>query len=95
MSGAGRSAVRAVIRGRVQGVYYRGWTEEEANRRGLAGWVQNMPDGSVKAQFAGPEAAVEAMLAALWQGPRDAEVAAVEVERLAEIPPIAGFRINR
>lgn len=95
MTGDERIAVRAVIRGRVQGVYYRGWTEERANRLGLAGWVQNMPDGTVKAQFIGPRPAVESMLEACWDGPRDAEVTAVETERLDEIPPLKAFRVNR
>ncbi len=86
---------RVTIRGRVQGVYYRGWTEAEATERGLAGWVQNMPDGTVLAQFLGPEDAVSAMVAACWEGPRDARVEAVEVEPIEPVPPIAGFRIHR
>jgi len=87
-------AVRARIRGLVQGVYYRAWTKEQAEARGLAGWVQNMPDGTVLAQFAGPRATVENMLAACGTGPRDASVDAVEVEDLAELPPVSGFEIH-
>ncbi len=88
-------AVRARITGRVQGVYFRAWTEEEATRRGLAGWVQNMPDGSVLAQFVGPAAVVGEMLTACQQGPRDARVERVVAEPVSPVPPLQGFRINR
>ncbi len=90
-----RIAVRARITGRVQGVYYRGWTAEQAERRGLAGWVQNMPDGSVLAQFIGPEAAVAAMIEACREGPSDARVEEIKTERVEPVPEIPGFRINR
>jgi len=95
MSGEDRIAVRAVIRGRVQGVNYRAWCQEAARARGLAGWVQNEPDGSVKAQFAGPRAAVEDMLAACRAGPRDARVTGIETEALDHMPPIRDFLVNR
>ena len=42
-------SVRAVISGRVQGVWYRAWTEKEATERGLSGWVRNCSDGTVEA----------------------------------------------
>ena len=50
------SAVRVRITGRVQGVYFRGWTRDEAARLGLDGWVRNEADGSVTALIAGPAA---------------------------------------
>lgn len=75
MSEAGESkAVLVRIEGRVQGVWYRGWTVEEAVRRGLRGWVRNRTDGSVEALFAGPVVAVDEMVAACWQGPPSARV---------------------
>lgn len=74
---------RVRVFGRVQGVWYRGWTVETARRRGLCGWVRNRSDGSVEAVFSGPAAAVEAMIAACREGPPAARVTAVEVE-LAE-----------
>lgn len=96
MSGDGDRVARCVvIRGRVQGVYFRAWTEEQATKRGLAGWVQNMPDGSVKAKFIGPEAAVAIMIEACRFGPRDARVDTIEVSGVEPLPPIEGFRINR
>jgi len=51
-----------VVRGRVQGVGYRAFVEDEARQRGLEGWVRNRRDGSVEAVFAGPAADVEAAI---------------------------------
>ena len=52
----------ARIIAQVQGVWYRGWTGEEALKCGLRGWVRNRRDGSVQALFAGPVIAVEEMI---------------------------------
>ena len=70
-------AVAVRIEGRVQGVWYRGWAVEEAERRRLRGWVRNRSDGSVEALFIGPEAAVAEMVAACRHGPSAAKVTAV------------------
>ncbi len=86
----GSKIVRVRIEGRVQGVWYRGWTVQEAMRRGLRGWVRNRSDGSVEALFAGPQPAVDAMLEACWQGPPAARVARVMATADAE-PEAAGF----
>ena len=72
-------AVRhVVIRGRVQGVGYRAWTEYTALGRGLAGWVRNRRDGSVEAVFSGPAEAVADMVDACRRGPRGARIDAVD-----------------
>jgi acylphosphatase len=84
-------AVRVRISGRVQGVFFRAWTRDNATRLGLAGWVRNRADGTVEAVFAGPEADVDRMVNACWQGPDYAWVDAVVVEA-AEMPKEAGFR---
>ncbi len=70
--------VRVIVSGRVQGVWYRGWTGDEARARGLDGWVRNRRDGSVEAVFQGPPEAVAEMIAACHEGPPMARVAAVE-----------------
>jgi acylphosphatase len=75
------------IRGRVQGVWYRGWTVDEAERRGLSGWVRNRRDGSVEALFAGDDAAVAGMIEACRRGPGLAEVESVASEPAAEPAP--------
>lgn len=83
--------IRVRIRGRVQGVWYRGWTVEEARRLGLNGWVRNRLDGSVEAVFSGPERAVRTMIDSCWQGPPAAMVS--EVTERSETEPVGpGFR---
>ena len=68
------------IRGRVQGVGYRAWVEDEATARDLEGWVRNRRDGSVEAVFAGPGDVVSDMVAACRRGPSSARVNAVQDE---------------
>ena len=70
-------AVRAIIEGRVQGVGFRAWTAREAERRGLAGYVRNLPDGRVEAVFCGATEVVDDMLDACRRGPRMAAVSKV------------------
>ena len=82
-----RVVVHVRVTGRVQGVWYRGWTVEEAGRRGLDGWVRNRRDGSVEAVFSGPRDAVDAMVVACRGGPPSARVERVAVEAEAEVPP--------
>lgn len=84
-------AVRVVIRGRVQGVWFRGWTVHEASRLGLDGWVRNRADGSVEALLAGPAAMVDEMLRLCRIGPPMATVEAVHVKP-GEPPSEPGFR---
>ena len=71
-------ALRARITGRVQGVWFRGWTEQEANKLGLYGWVRNRDDGSVEALFCGDETIVNEMITRCHSGPQGAEVKEVE-----------------
>lgn len=82
--------LRVVISGRVQGVWYRGWTVDEARARGLDGWVRNRRDGSVEAVFQGAPEAVAEMVAACRQGPPMARVTAVETHA-CEAPAAPGF----
>lgn len=79
--------VRIIVSGRVQGVWFRGWTVDEAQARGLSGWVRNRRDGTVEALLHGPEAAVEAMVAACHRGPPAAKVTAVDVSPADEPVP--------
>ena len=87
-------AVRVRVTGRVQGVAYRAWAQDEAEALGLTGWVRNERDGSVTALLVGHEPQVEAMLAAMRRGPPAAVVAGVAVEA-AEAERTAGFEIRR
>ena len=69
---------QVIIRGRVQGVGYRAWTEYTALERGLQGWVRNRRDGAVEALFAGPPEAVARMIEHCRQGPPGARIDALD-----------------
>ena len=71
---------RAVVRGRVQGVYYRATTVEQARALDLQGYARNMPDGSVEVVARGEETSLKRLIEYLHQGPTLAVVTAVEVE---------------
>ncbi len=73
-------AVRAVVRGDVQGVGFRDATRRLARELGAMGWVRNGEDGCVLVHVEGPEPAVEGLVAFLREGPPAARVAGVEVE---------------
>ncbi len=75
-------AVRASVRGEVQGVGFREMTVRRAGELNAMGWVRNGEDGVVLVHAEGPEPAVEEMLAFLREGPPAAKVAEVEVERV-------------
>lgn len=62
------------VTGRVQGVGYRAWTRDEAQRLGLGGWVRNCEGGAVEALLEGPEPAVAEMTQRLRDGPFAARV---------------------
>ncbi len=86
-----RVAIHVVISGRVQGVWYRGWTVEQARSRGVAGWVRNRADGTVEALFYGPQETVRTMIEACRQGPPAARVDAIR-ETPGEVPEGEGFQ---
>ena len=79
-----------VIHGRVQGVFYRGWSVEIAHDLGLAGWVRNRRDGTVEMLVSGPEAAVDAMIERCREGPPAARVDRIDVTDSDETAP-SGF----
>ena len=73
---------RFAVRGRVQGVGFRAWTQKRARELGLRGTVRNRPDGDVEVEASGPEPALERLLQMLRQGPMWAAVSEVR-----ELPP--------
>jgi acylphosphatase len=94
MSETRTRTVSVKIEGRVQGVFYRAWTEETARSLGLDGWVRNARDGSVEAVFSGSAAKVDAMLKLCEDGPPDARVTKIDVrEERGSVP--SGFRVVR
>ncbi len=82
------------VTGRVQGVFYRATTRDEARERGVDGWVKNLDDGRVEAVFEGPEPAVEAMVEWCHEGSDRARVEDVEAE-YGEPEGLDGFEIRR
>ena len=70
---------RGVVHGRVQGVWFRAFTREQAQRHGLGGYARNQDDGTVAFALCGPREAVETVLVALHQGPPMAEVNHIDV----------------
>jgi acylphosphatase len=70
---------RVVVRGYVQGVFFRDSTRQRAQGRRVAGWVRNNPDGSVEAVFEGEPDDVERLVDYCREGPRGASVADVEI----------------
>ncbi|MEM3641158.1 MAG: acylphosphatase [Candidatus Bathyarchaeia archaeon] len=67
------------ISGHVQGVFFRSKTKYEADKRGVGGWVRNLPDGRVEAIFEGEENAVRELIEFCKRGPPGARVANVKV----------------
>lgn len=84
---------RAVVGGRVQGVFFRDTCRRVAREHGVAGSARNLPDGSVEVILEGEPAAVEAVLEWCRSGPSYADVESVEVTE--EQPEgLEGFRIG-
>jgi acylphosphatase len=81
------------VSGRVQGVFFRQQTSEQARTLGVSGWVLNAPDGRVEAAFEGPEDAVEAMVRWCREGTEWSEIERVDVER-EEPEGLDGFEIR-
>jgi DNA ligase D-like protein (predicted 3'-phosphoesterase) len=77
---ADATAVRAVVRGEVQGIGYRDATQRRARRLGTMGWVRNGEDGSVLVHAEGPKPAVEELVAFLRKGPAAARVTEVAID---------------
>ncbi len=75
-----RVRVHLVVRGRVQGVSFRAYTVDEARSLGVAGWVRNLPDGSVAVEAEGGRGPVEALVAWCRHGPPAARVEGVQAE---------------
>ncbi len=84
--------VRVLISGRVQRVWFRAWTKQQATALGLDGWVRNCRDGDVEALFSGPDEAVDAMIAECGNGPPHARVSAVSTET-DKSPQTPGFQV--
>jgi len=84
---------RVIVRGLVQGVFFRDSTRRLAQRYDVTGWVSNRADGAVEAVFEGEAEAVERLVAFSREGPRGAQVESVEVTE--EQPEgLSGFAVR-
>jgi acylphosphatase len=84
---------RVTVHGEVQGVFFRDSTRDEAERRGVAGWVTNRSDGAVEAVFEGDPEAVAAMVSFCREGPSKADVSSVD-EESEEPEGLDGFEVR-
>ena len=81
-----------LIKGRVQGVYYRASAKDMARKNGLTGWIRNTPDGHVEAIASGNEDQLELFINWCRQGPRGARVTEVDIQ-LVEDAEFDSFKI--
>jgi len=89
-----RVKAHVFISGRVQGVFFRYETKRMAIRRGVSGWVKNLPDGRVEAVFEGEKNDVEAMVRFCHRGPPGAIVRDVKVFWEKPTGEFQGFQIR-
>ncbi|MFZ5906116.1 MAG: acylphosphatase [Nitrospirota bacterium] len=82
------------IEGRVQGVFYRSFTRDFAQRLGLNGWVKNLRDGRVEALFEGAKDIIEKAVAACYAGPPASRVSHIDIHWEEYIGDQEGFSIT-
>jgi acylphosphatase len=85
---------RAIISGKVQGVFFRMETLEEARRTGVSGWVKNKQDGTVEAVFEGQKALVDSIIQWCRKGPRASRVDNVNIGWEPYTGKFTGFSIR-
>jgi len=85
---------RVIVRGIVQGVGFRYWTERRAQALGLNGWVRNLPDGSVEVLLEGEETIVGEMIEALHRGPPLSQVQKTDFKFEPYIGEFKGFSVR-
>ncbi|MGD0406670.1 MAG: acylphosphatase [Candidatus Bathyarchaeia archaeon] len=73
-----KTRAHVFVSGRVQGVFFRQKTKQQAESFGVTGWVRNLPDGRVEAVFEGEEEAVKALVEYCHHGPSYATVTNID-----------------
>ena len=86
--------VHIVVEGRVQGVFFRAYTQEEAQKLGLTGWVRNQRDGAVEAVVEGDAARIEHMLQWFHRGSPMSAVTRVTVTEEEPVGESTAFEIH-
>jgi acylphosphatase len=87
-------ARRIIVRGKVQGVFYRNWTMDTARRLRVNGWVRNLRSGEVEILAMGSDEAIEDLIQQCWKGPFGAVVEEVVAQK-AQLEPVLGFEKRR
>jgi acylphosphatase len=90
-----KTRVRALLSGRVQGVFFRAETRQAARRNGVSGWVRNTSDGRVEAVFEGREGDVDQMVQWCHDGPPNARVDDIRVREETYTGEFDDFAIRR
>lgn len=93
VTNSGHCALHGLVKGRVQGVFFRAQTQRQARSLGLCGWVRNTGEGHVEVLCAGPESALVQMREWLSRGPELARVDSVELEECQD-PGLNDFQIR-
>lgn len=88
-----RIALRISVTGRVQGVWFRAWTQQQARALGVVGWVRNCEDGSVEAHVQGETGAVHQLIDKMRRGPSGARVDDLRSEE-ATSEELSGFEVR-
>lgn len=89
-----KTRVHVYISGRVQGVFFRVNTRDEARKLGLTGWVKNLPDGRVEAVFEGDKQKIEEILDFCKLGPEAASVTGVDIDWEEPTGEFDGFEVR-
>lgn len=88
-------AIKCIVVGRVQGVWFRGSTREQALKLGLTGYARNLPNGSVEVLARGPGAALATLQAWLRRGPPSARVDGLQCAQVVDpVSRRVGFEIG-
>ncbi len=85
---------RVTVTGRVQGVFFRDGSQQQAQQRGLTGWVRNREDGAVEALVQGSPDDVDAFVGWARQGPSEADVESVDVDDAEPVDSESGFEVR-
>ena len=89
-----KKTVHVIISGRVQGVWFRATTKQEAEKRDIVGWVRNTSDGKVEAVFQGDDHRVDDMIVWCYEGPSLSHVDKVEVSSLENKDQFDTFKVR-
>lgn len=88
------NTLHLVVKGRVQGVYFRHYTQKQANKLQVYGWVKNLPNGDVEIIAQGKPAALQAFQQWCQTGPLLAKVSELIVNQMANVQPFTSFEIH-